>query len=95
MHVRFCDSTSCFLSRVSGEMCGYKAMVVKSVPSSLPCGPSARVGKMCEPLLLVVFRSHVILTHKTTFRRKGWGGQESVRWWLVILHHGVFVSLQL
>jgi hypothetical protein len=95
MRVRFRDSTSCFLSRVSGEMCGYKALVVKSVPSSLPCGPFARDRNMCEPLLLVVFKSRVVLTYKTIFRRMGWGGQESVRWWLVTLHPGVFVTLRL
>jgi hypothetical protein len=27
-----------FFFRVSGEMCGYNAVVMKSVPCSLPCG---------------------------------------------------------
>jgi hypothetical protein len=67
MRVPFRDSMSCFLSRVSGEMCGYNVLVVKSVPSSLPCGPFATDRNMCEPLLHV-FKSRVVLTHKTIFR---------------------------
>jgi hypothetical protein len=48
-----------------------------------------------KPLLLVVFKSCVVITHLIIFTRKGWGGQESVTFFLVILDPGVFVTLQL
>jgi hypothetical protein len=49
----------------------------------------------CKPLLLIVFKSCLVITHLYIFTRKGWGGQESVTFFLVILDPGVFVTLQL
>jgi hypothetical protein len=48
-----------------------------------------------KPLLIVVFMSWVVITHLIICTRKGWGGQESVSFFLVILDPGVFVTLQL
>jgi hypothetical protein len=43
----------------------------------------------CKPLLLVVFKSYLVITHLIIFTRKGWGGQESVTFFLVIFDPGV------
>jgi hypothetical protein len=60
-----------FFCRVSGEMCGCNAVVVKSVPCSLPCGPFARDCNMCETVLLAVFMSCVIVTSPSAQGRVG------------------------
>jgi hypothetical protein len=67
----FVIASLAFFCWVSGEMCGCNAVVVKSVPCSLPCGPFARDCNMCEPALLAVFKSCVVVTHKEGL---GWTG---------------------
>jgi hypothetical protein len=60
-----------FFCRVSGEMCGCNAVVVKTVQCSLPCGPFARDCNMCEPVLLAVLKSCVVVTSPSAQGRVG------------------------